>query len=75
MTMCGLPGAREERRASSGHAQRPRAGRAKYRSTANTVMPIEPNGTRPISTLCPDRLFAEQRTHTDTDREQRQRSG
>ena len=30
------------------------AGHAKYRSTPNSVMPIEPNGTRPISTLCPD---------------------
>ncbi|MCY1227163.1 hypothetical protein D9M72_394250 [compost metagenome] len=28
---------------------------AKYRSTANTVMPIEPNGTRPISTWRPDK--------------------
>jgi hypothetical protein len=31
------------------------AGVAKYKSTANTVSPIEPNGTRPISTLRPDR--------------------
>ncbi len=28
---------------------------ANHRSTANTVMPIEPKGTRPISTLWPDR--------------------
>ncbi|MNL23892.1 hypothetical protein D3C87_1453020 [compost metagenome] len=27
---------------------------ARYRSTANTVMPMEPNGTRPISTVRPD---------------------
>ncbi len=27
---------------------------AKYRSIANTVMPIEPNGTRPSSTCRPD---------------------
>src|SRR5579871_3851532 len=27
---------------------------AKYRSIAKTDMPIEPNGTRPISTLCPE---------------------
>ncbi len=30
------------------------SGYAKYRSSANSVMPIEPNGTRPISTLWPD---------------------
>ena len=49
-----MRGWREHRRDADAPAGRCCRDGAKYRSIANTVMPIEPNGTRPISTLCPD---------------------
>ena len=42
------------------------------RSSANSVMPIEPSGTRPSSSLRPESTLAEQRADADADAEQRQ---
>ena len=66
------------RRLRRGTRRRPRArsrasaASANHRSTANSVRPIEPNGTRPELDLAPRQALAEQRPDADADREDRE---